>query len=108
MCIGIPMQVIDVDGLTGRCDARDGVHAIDMSLASDAKPGDWVMVFLGAAREVISAEAAGATLDALEALDLAMGGETSFDHLFADLIGREPELPEHLRQQQSKASAGDA
>jgi hydrogenase expression/formation protein HypC len=108
MCIGVPMQVVAVDGLTAQCAARDGVHAVDMSLAADARPGDWVMVFLGAAREVISAEAAGATLDALEALELAMRGETSFDHLFADLIGREPELPEHLTQQQNNASVGDA
>lgn len=108
MCIGVPMQVMAIDGFTASCAARDGVHAIDMSLASHAQPGDWVMVFLGAAREVISPEVAGATLDALDALELAMRGETSLDHLFADLVGREPELPEHLRRQQGNASAGDA
>jgi hydrogenase expression/formation protein HypC len=54
-------------------------------------------VFLGASREVISPDAASATLDALRALELALAGETSFDHLFADLVGREPELPDHLK-----------
>ena len=34
--------------------------------------------------------------DALLALDAAMSGQP-FEHLFADLIGREPELPEFLR-----------
>ncbi|MEW5963596.1 MAG: HypC/HybG/HupF family hydrogenase formation chaperone [Pseudomonadota bacterium] len=103
MCIGVPMQVVTIDGFTAQCVARDGVHAIDMTLAAEARPGDWVMVFLGAAREVISAEAAGATLDALEALELAMRGETGFDHLFADLVGREPELPEHLKPKRRNA-----
>ena len=37
--------------------------------------------------------------DALKALDMALRGETDFDHLFADLIDREPQLPEHLRDQ---------
>lgn len=103
MCIGMPMQVVTIDGFTAQCAGRDGVQAIDMSLAADAQPGDWVMVFLGAAREVISAKAAGATLDALEALRLAMRGETGFDHLFADLAGREPELPVHLKPKRSNA-----
>jgi len=35
--------------------------------------------------------------DALEAMRLAMQGETQFDHLFADLAGREPQLPEFLK-----------
>lgn len=97
MCIGIPMQVCTVDGLVATCAGRDGEHAIDISLTSEVRPGDWVMVFLGASREVINPQTASATLDALRALELALAGETSFDHLFADLVGREPELPEHLK-----------
>ncbi len=34
--------------------------------------------------------------DALIAMQAALAGEP-VDHLFADLIGREPQLPEHLR-----------
>ena len=34
--------------------------------------------------------------DALDGLAASLRGE-SFDHLFADLIGRTPELPPHLR-----------
>lgn len=97
MCIGMPMQVIAVDGLVARCAGRQGEEAVDIALVANAQPGDWVMVFLGAAREPMSAEAARASLDALEALDMAMRGETGFDHLFADLIGREPQLPDHLK-----------
>ncbi len=97
MCIGLPMQILSVDGLTATCARREGEQIIDISLISDARAGDWVMVFLGAAREVISPQTAAITLDALEALELAIRGETNIDHLFADLIGREPELPEHLK-----------
>lgn len=99
MCIGVPMQITAVDGLVARCTGRDGEHAIDISLVGDVRSGDWVMVFLGAAREVISPETAQSTLDALEALHMAMRGERDFDHLFADLVGREPQLPEHLQSE---------
>jgi len=103
MCVGVPMQILSVDGLCCRCRARDGEHDIDTSLVGAVQPGDWVMVFLGAAREVISAETARVTADALAALEMAMRGETNFDHLFADLVGREPELPDHLKTKQKTA-----
>ncbi|MCI4664575.1 MAG: HypC/HybG/HupF family hydrogenase formation chaperone [Neomegalonema sp.] len=97
MCVGAPMQVIEVGDGWARCRADDGEHEIDTSLVRDLKPGAWVMTFLGAAREEISEEFAKQSADALQALHLAMRGE-NFDHLFADLIDREPQLPEHLRK----------
>jgi hydrogenase-1 operon protein HyaF/hydrogenase expression/formation protein HypC len=33
-----------------------------------------------------------------------MQGETLVDHLFADLVGREPELPAHLKNMLPKPS----
>ncbi|MCB1518967.1 MAG: HypC/HybG/HupF family hydrogenase formation chaperone [Hyphomicrobiaceae bacterium] len=103
MCIGVPMQVISVEGFTAVCAGRDGAQVIDVGLTSGVQPGEWVMAFLGSAREVISAEAARVTLDALEALELAMRGEANVDHLFADLIGREPTLPDHLKPEHKDA-----
>lgn len=97
MCIGIPMQVIEVGESRALCRARDGDHFIDMSLVGAAEPGSWVMVFLGAARESITEEAARQSADAIEALEMVMRGEGGFEHLFADLIDREPELPDFLR-----------
>ena len=64
---------------------------------ASSRPGTWVLVFLDAAREVLSARDAARIGDALKALALIGRGETDVDHLFADLIGREPELPEHLK-----------
>jgi len=100
MCIGIPMQVIACSGLQGRCQAHDGEHEIDLSLVGTLQPGQWIMVFLGAAREVISEETAHTTSNALLALTMAMNGETDIDHLFADLVGRDPRLPDHLMKKQ--------
>lgn len=97
MCIGIPMQVIEDGDGQALCRAADGVHRIDMSLVGPVPAGGWVMVFLGAAREAISAEQARKSADAIEALGKVMRGEGGFEHLFADLIDREPELPDFLR-----------
>ena len=68
-----------------------------MILVGEQPVGAWVLVFLDAARDVITAEQAQKTADALRAITLVMEGETSVDHLFADLVGREPELPPHLK-----------
>jgi hydrogenase expression/formation protein HypC len=97
MCIGIPMQVIEPRGDSALCEYRGQTTLIDMMLVGEQVAGTWLLVFLGAAREVISAERAAQIADALEAMRLAMQGETNFDHLFADLVDREPELPEFLR-----------
>lgn len=97
MCIGTPMQVVEARGGQALCRARDGDHLVDMSLVGAVGEGGWVMVFLGAARETITEEAARRSADAIEALQMVMRGEGGFEHLFADLIDREPELPEFLR-----------
>jgi len=101
MCIGIPMQVIEAGFGEALCQARDGRHRVDTRLVGTPAPGTWLMVFLGAAREIVSEETAARTADALEALAMVQRGERGFEHLFADLIDREPQLPDFLRQPQS-------
>lgn len=105
MCLGIPMQVIEVDGLSARCTGRGGEQTVDISLVGDVAPGAWLMVFLGSARDIMSEEDARRSSDALEALEMAMRGETNFDHLFADLIGREPSLPDFLQPATGKSTS---
>ena len=104
MCLGIPMQVLSVSGLSARCRSRTAEQDIDLSLVGDVEPGTWLMVFLGAAREILTEDAARQSADALEALEMAMRGETDFDHLFADLIDREPSLPDFLQPAGTKPS----
>jgi len=100
MCIGTPMRVVSCDGLVALCEADSGLgqEVVDVSLVGECAPGTWLLVFLGAAREVLPATTARQMVDALDALRLVASGETDFDHLFADLVDREPPLPEHLRQ----------
>ncbi|BCM17529.1 HypC/HybG/HupF family hydrogenase formation chaperone [Mesorhizobium sp. J8] len=97
MCVGVPLEVIESHDGVALCRGRAGLHRIDMTLTGDQPAGTWLIAFLDAAREVITPEAARRIADALEAAERALAGETDLDHLFADLAGREPQLPEHLR-----------
>ncbi|MFZ2168743.1 MAG: HypC/HybG/HupF family hydrogenase formation chaperone [Methylococcaceae bacterium] len=97
MCIGLPMQVVEPRGESALCMYRGEQTLVDMMLVGEQPSGTWLLVFLHAAREVISEQKARQIADALEAMSLAMQGETQFDHLFADLVGREPQLPEFLK-----------
>jgi len=102
MCIGVPMQLVSREGLLARCvtpsSAVTADETVDLSLVGECEPGTWLLVFLGAAREVLDEATALHMLDALSALQRVAAGDNSFDHLFADLVDREPELPEHLRE----------
>lgn len=101
MCIGVPMRVVDGDSVAAVCEGRGTRERVDMLIVGAQSPGTWVLVFNGAARRVLTETEALRTLDALDALGIALrgpdGGRESIDALFADLADREPQLPEHLR-----------
>ena len=97
MCIGIPMQVIAQHGESALCVYREQENLIDMMLVGEQPIGTWLLVFLDTAREILSEQKAQQIADALEAMHLAMQGETQLDHLFADLVDREPTLPAFLQ-----------
>ena len=99
MCIGVPMQVQSCDGTSALCISDKGLEAVDISLVGEQPKDTWLLVFLGAAREVISQERAAQVQQALQAMDAVMKGEpVDLDDLFADLVDKQPELPEHLRE----------
>lgn len=61
MCLGIPMQILRVDGLAARCTAKGEVRDIGLFLLADTPlvPGDWVLVSTGnAVQKLTEAEAA--------------------------------------------------
>jgi len=100
MCMAIPMRVLEVsaDGMRARCQGRAGEADVDTLLSGPLEAGQWVLTFLGSAREVVSAEEARRIDDALDALEgLLAGRAVDLDAAFADLTDRTPELPEHLR-----------
>ena len=99
MCLGIPMQVIEVHETYALCEGRNGQQVINTMLVDRVEVGQWLMTFLDAGREVIDAERAAlvnAALDGLQAV--SEGGEVDLDVFFADLVNREPQLPEFLRK----------
>lgn len=103
MCLAIPMQVISAHGTVAMCQGPDGPERIDTLLVGDVQAGQWLLVFLGSARECIDAARAAQVTDALAALQagLAAGDPQSVrefvDARFPDLAGREPQLPDFLR-----------
>jgi len=90
------MQVLDVRGTIARCTARGAIRDVSMALLDPQPPGTWVLVNRDMAHKTLTAAEARQIDDALEALDVVMGGG-SIDHLFADLVDRPPQLPPHLR-----------
>jgi hydrogenase expression/formation protein HypC len=99
MCLGIPMRVTDTDGGQAWCEGRGERRRVDTRLIDSPAVGDWLLVFHAVARERLSEERARDVGRALDALEAALAGETDLDQHFADLVNREPELPEHLRKE---------
>jgi hydrogenase expression/formation protein HypC len=99
MCIGVPMQVVKMDGTYAICEADGKQEPVDLILVGEQMVGTWILNFLGAAREVLTDENAHNIRQALSAMRNVMQGSNQIDHLFSDLIDREPELPPHLQAQ---------
>jgi hydrogenase expression/formation protein HypC len=96
MCVGIPMQLTEVDGIVGRATDEGQAQLLDLSLLPEARPGDWVLGFLGTAREILSETEALLIRKALVGLSQVMAGGDAGD-AFGDLDARTPRLPPHLQ-----------
>lgn len=97
MCIGIPLRVIASHDFHAVCDDAGQPRTVDTTLIGRAEVGDWLLVFLGSAREVLDVDTAHKMRDALAAMERVMAGDHQVEHLFADLVEREPSLPAHLQ-----------
>lgn len=96
MCLGVPMRVVGGDEITALCERRGAVEPISLLLIGPVPLGTPLLVHLGNAVRVLDEEEARRIDDALDGLAAAMEGKP-FEHLFADLIDREPTLPDFLR-----------
>ncbi|MEO0413222.1 MAG: HypC/HybG/HupF family hydrogenase formation chaperone [Pseudomonadota bacterium] len=101
MCLGVPMQVVEADETSARCVWGERQETVSLALVGPAEIGQHVLVYLGSAIRMLDPLEAQQIADALEAVNNAANGE-SFDHLIADLIDREPQLPPHLKAQQDQ------
>jgi hydrogenase expression/formation protein HypC len=97
MCIGTPLQVVALDAHHAWCEADGQRERLDMSLVGTQPPGTWVLAFMGSARQVMHADEAARARDGRRALAAVLAGASDVDAFFADLVGREPQLPSHLR-----------
>lgn len=97
MCIGLPMRVIECDGVSALVERYGRRQTVNTALLGRQEPGQWLLVHIDTAVQRLDEQEARQVDDALAALDGAMRGE-DIDHLFADLVDREPELPPHLRK----------
>jgi len=93
MCMGIPMQVIEVRDGVAVCEGMGERRVIDTLMVGRPPVGAWLMTFLGSAREILTEEDAHRITDAVSAVQRVMQGDFDVDHLFADLIDREPPRP---------------
>jgi len=101
MCLGIPMQVQSLPswGIALCCPDAEGAESarIETSLLPQApRVGDWLLVHVNIALRTLEGDEARQISDAVLAVNRAAAGE-SFEHLLADLIDREPQLPPHLQ-----------
>jgi hydrogenase expression/formation protein HypC len=96
MCLGVPMQVVATGQGWADCRNGDEVRRIDTLLLDGVAVDDWVLVHVSSAMRSLEPAEAIAIRDALLAVQNAVAGRP-FEHLLADLVDREPQLPPHLR-----------
>jgi hydrogenase expression/formation protein HypC len=96
MCIGFPMTVLKCEDGMALCERRGDRQQVSMLLIGAQAPNAKVLVYLGSAVRLLGDVEAAQIDDALDALLEALEGK-NVDHRFADLVDREPQLPEFLR-----------
>lgn len=96
MCIAVPMQVVEAGDGYAVCEGMGERRSVSTLLVGNQPVGTWLLTFLDTAREVLTDEDAARITDAVTAVNLVMQGNTDVEHLFADLIDREPQRPPSL------------
>ena len=78
MCLGIPMQIVAIDGYTARCEARGVERDVNLFMLQDdsVTPGDFIMVHVGYAIQVISEQDARSSWELFDEI-LAAEGQSS-------------------------------
>lgn len=77
MCLGIPMQVVSIDGYNARCEARGVSRDVSLFLlqGEEIKVGDHVMVHVGYALQVMTEQEARSTWELLDEVLAAEGND---------------------------------
>lgn len=77
MCLGIPMQVVSIDGYNARSEAKGVTREVSLFLlqGEEVKVGDHVMVHVGYAIQVMSEQEARSTWELLDEMLAAEGND---------------------------------
>lgn len=102
MCIGVPMRVLSAEASRALCEGPDGMQEIGTRLVGPLAPGDWVLVFLGDAREQIDETRAREVSDTLALVRAALRGEAGLNT--AELF----ELPSRMSRETLDGLTGAA
>ncbi|CAH2604208.1 Hydrogenase expression/formation protein HupF [Rhodovastum atsumiense] len=90
------MTVLAVEAGSAVCEHRGERRVVSTLLVGDVTPGMHLLVHIDTAVRVLDAAEARSIEAALDGVQAALDGR-DFEPFFADLIGREPELPPFLR-----------
>ena len=68
MCLGIPMQIVSIDGFNARCEAKGVSRDVSLFLlqGEDINVGDHVMVHVGYAIQTMTEQEARSTWELLD------------------------------------------
>jgi len=77
MCLGIPMQVVSIDGYNARCTAKGVMRDVSLFMLQDEPVAvdDFVMVHVGYALQKMTEQEARSTWELLDGMLLAEAGE---------------------------------
>lgn len=78
MCLGIPMQVVAIDGYVARCSAKGVQREVSLFLLQEDRPaiGDFVLVHVGYAIQKMTPRDARSTWELYDQVLAAEAGES--------------------------------
>jgi hydrogenase expression/formation protein HypC len=79
MCIGLPMRLLSGTGSHGLVQGRGRRETVDLRLVGAVEPGQWLLVFHGAAREALEPERAAEIDAARDRLEAGLAGTATPD-----------------------------
>lgn len=79
MCLGIPMRVIESNGLTALCEGRGVRRNVNVMLVDEAAPGTWLLIHINNAVRVLEEQEAAEIGGALDMLEAALDGRPPED-----------------------------
>jgi hydrogenase expression/formation protein HypC len=63
MCVGVPAEVIEIDGIAALVDVMGSRIKVGILFVPEVRPGDYVIVHAGQALSILDAQAAEASME---------------------------------------------